>query len=93
MARSIGRVALLCILVGGPWPRAARADYALRDGDTVVFLGDSITAARIYGRIIENDTLLRYPGRKVRFINAGWGGDTAAWPAWSATCSIAARRS
>jgi lysophospholipase L1-like esterase len=50
----------------------------LRDGDTVVFLGDSITAARTYGKIVENYTLLRFPGRKVRFINAGWGGDTAA---------------
>lgn len=52
--------------------------FALRDGDTVVFLGDSITAARIYGKIIENYTLLRYPDRRIRFINAGWGGDTAA---------------
>src|SRR6188474_3501325 len=56
----------------------ARADFAIRDGDTVVFLGDSITAARTYGKIIENLTLLRYPDRKVHFINAGWGGDTAA---------------
>ncbi|MFM9963247.1 MAG: SGNH/GDSL hydrolase family protein [Planctomycetaceae bacterium] len=53
------------------------ADFALQDGDTVVFLGDSITAARTYGKFIENYTLLRYPQRKVRFINAGFGGDTA----------------
>lgn len=53
-------------------------DFALKDGDTVVFLGDSITAARTYGKIIENYTLLRFPDRKVTFINAGWGGDTAA---------------
>ena len=53
------------------------ADFALQDGDTVVFLGDSITAARTYGKFIENYTLLRYPNRKVRFINAGFGGDTA----------------
>jgi len=46
---------------------AARADFALKDGDTVVFLGDSITAARTYGKIVENYTLLRYPARKVRF--------------------------
>ena len=52
-------------------------DFALRDGDTVVFLGDSLTAARTYGKFIENYTLLRYPNRKVRFINAGFGGDTA----------------
>lgn len=52
------------------------ADFALKDGDTVVFLGDSITAARRYDRIIENYTLLRYPQRKVKFFNAGKGGDT-----------------
>jgi lysophospholipase L1-like esterase len=58
--------------------RAPAADFALRDGDTVVFLGDSITAARTYGKIVEDYTLLRFPGRSVRFVNAGHGGDTAA---------------
>jgi lysophospholipase L1-like esterase len=67
---------LLILLVGGR-SSAAPVDFALRDGDTVVFLGDSITAARGYGKVIENYTLLRYPQRKVRFINAGHGGDTA----------------
>jgi acetyl esterase/lipase/lysophospholipase L1-like esterase len=53
------------------------AEYALHDGDTVVFLGDSITAARQYGKIIEDYTLLRFPERKLRFVNAGKGGETA----------------
>lgn len=56
----------------------ARADFALRDGDTLVFLGDSITAARGYTKIVEHYTLMRYPDRKVRFVNAGEGGDTAS---------------
>lgn len=69
----------LVILVALGFASPIRAeDYAIRDGDTVVFMGDSITAARSYGKIIENYTLLRYPQRKVRFINAGIGGDTAA---------------
>jgi len=55
---------------------SALADFALHDGDTVVFLGDSITAARQYGKIIEDYTLLRFPTRKIRFINAGKGGET-----------------
>ncbi|HEX8201710.1 MAG TPA: GDSL-type esterase/lipase family protein, partial [Isosphaeraceae bacterium] len=55
-----------------------RAEFALRDDDTVVFLGDSITAARTYGKIVENYNLLRFPDRAVRFVNAGTGGDTAA---------------
>src|ERR1043165_8168251 len=69
----------LAVVTLAALPAASGADdYALRDRDTVVFLGDSITAARTYGKIIENYTLLRYPGRKVEFINSGWGGDTAA---------------
>jgi lysophospholipase L1-like esterase len=52
--------------------------FALRDGDTVVFLGDSITAARKYGKIVEDYTLLRFPHSKIQFYNAGHGGDTAA---------------
>ena len=55
-----------------------RADFALRDGDTVAFLGDSITAARGYTKTVELYTLLRFPERRVRFFNAGQGGDTAA---------------
>src|SRR5690349_17977349 len=54
------------------------ADFALRDGDTVAFLGDSITAARGYTKIVEHYTLMRFPERRVRFINAGKGGDTAS---------------
>jgi lysophospholipase L1-like esterase len=53
------------------------AEFAIHDGDTVVFLGDSITAARQYGKVIEDYTLLRFPERKVKFINAGKGGETA----------------
>jgi hypothetical protein len=48
------------LLSAGPPPAA---DFALRDGDTVVFLGDSITAARTYGKIIEDYTLRRFPDR------------------------------
>lgn len=62
---------LACITV-------VRAEYALRDGDTLAFLGDSITAARGYTKVVEHYTLMRFPDRKVRFVNAGQGGDTAA---------------
>jgi lysophospholipase L1-like esterase len=73
------RPALLCLVALVALISPTRADdFAIRDGDTVAFLGDSITAARSYGKIIENYTLLRYPHRKVRFINIGQGGDTAA---------------
>lgn len=73
VAPLLAALAVLGVLAG-----PARADYELRDGDTVVFLGDSLTAARTYGKVVENYTLLRFPARRVRFFNAGIGGDTAA---------------
>lgn len=73
--RTLALAAVLFVLVPATAPAG---DFALRDGDTVVFLGDSITAARTYGRIVENYTLLRFPERRIHFHNAGVGGDTAA---------------
>src|SRR5687768_8994126 len=66
------------LFIGLVFLATARADFALRDGDTVAFLGDSITAARGYTKIVEHYTLMRFPDRKVRFVNAGKGGDTAS---------------
>ncbi|MCX7420666.1 MAG: SGNH/GDSL hydrolase family protein [Planctomycetia bacterium] len=78
MSRFMLFVAVLLITADFDQARSSPADdFALRDGDTVVFLGDSLTAARTYGKYIENYTLLRYPDRKIRFINSGKGGDTA----------------
>jgi lysophospholipase L1-like esterase len=69
---------LLPMLLAAWCIRADQAgDFALRDGDTVVFLGDSITAAHGYSKMIEQYTLLRFPERRVQFINEGRGGDTA----------------
>lgn len=68
---------LLLLAFAFAFASAARGDFALRDGDTVAFLGDSITAARGYTKIVEHYTLMRFPDRKVRFVNAGEGGDTA----------------
>ena len=72
------RACLFALLTIAPTVVTSAADFALHDGDTVVFLGDSITAARSYGKMVENYTLLRFPQRKVRFVNSGIGGDTAA---------------
>jgi lysophospholipase L1-like esterase len=66
----------LAVVSGGAL--TAAEDYELQDGDRVVFLGDSITAARTYTKIIESYTLLRFPQRRIVFYNAGVGGDTAA---------------
>lgn len=49
--------------------------FALKDGDTVVFYGDSITAQHLYTRDVEDFVLTRYPTMHVRFVNAGVPGD------------------
>lgn len=53
---------------------------SLESGDTVVFLGDSITHQRLYTQYIEDFFITRFPGTPLRFHNAGIGGDKA-WDA------------
>jgi lysophospholipase L1-like esterase len=48
----------------------------LKDGDTVVFYGDSITAQRLYTKDVEDFLLTRYPKLHIRFVNAGVPGDS-----------------
>jgi lysophospholipase L1-like esterase len=50
----------------------------LNDGDTLVFLGDSITHQCLYTQYVEDYFYTRYPQKKIRFHNAGVGGDRAA---------------
>lgn len=52
----------------------------LQDGDTFVFLGDSITHQRLYTQYVENFFYQRFPERRIRFHNAGIGG-ARAWDA------------
>ncbi len=51
------------------------ASFALRDGDRVVFFGDSITEQRLYTTYVEHYVATRFPDRKITFLNSGWGGD------------------
>lgn len=54
---------------------SAQTPFALRDSDTVVFYGDSITDARQYTVFTEAFVRTRFPGMKTRFVHSGWGGD------------------
>lgn len=56
---------------------AAQPSFQLRDGDRIVFLGDSITEQRIYTRYVMDYLTLRYPEMSLSFRNAGWVSDTA----------------
>lgn len=52
----------------------------LNDGDTVVFLGDSITHQCLYTQYVEDFFYTRYPNKRIGFHNAGIGG-ARAWDA------------
>jgi len=54
---------------------AAAQDFSLKNGDTVVFYGDSITDQRLYTTFAETYVLTRFPSLRVNFVHSGWGGD------------------
>jgi lysophospholipase L1-like esterase len=54
---------------------SAQGRFYLRDGDTVVFYGDSITNQRLYTNDVEIYACTRFPNLNVRFVHSGWGGD------------------
>ncbi len=54
---------------------AAGADFFIKDGDTVVFYGDSITDQRLYTTFTESYIVTRFPRMQVKFVHSGWGGD------------------
>src|SRR3954453_5372134 len=49
--------------------------FHLKDGDRVVFYGDSITDQRLYTTFTESYVLTRFPTLNVVFTHSGWGGD------------------
>ncbi len=49
--------------------------FYLKDGDRVVFYGDSITQQRLYTTFAETFVVTRFPKRNVTFVHSGWGGD------------------
>jgi len=59
----------------------AQSAFYLKDGDRVVFYGDSITEQRLYTTFTETYVLTRFPQLKVSFIHSGVGGDrvTGGW--------------
>lgn len=63
----LGGLGVACIAVSEPY----------KDGDTVVFLGDSITHGGYYHSYITDFYRTRYPDATIRFVNSGIGGDNA----------------
>ncbi len=72
MKRLFSVVLAVFLLSGG----SVRADL-FKDGETVCFLGDSITHGRQYHGMIYAYYLTRFPDRTIHFVNAGISGDSA----------------
>ena len=61
-------------------PRQPLAKLDLKDGDAIVFLGDSITHQCLYTQYVEDYFYTRFPKMRLRLHNAGVGG-SRAWDA------------
>ena len=59
-------------------PAANAPQLELRDGDRVVFLGDTLIEREQYHGWVELMLTARFPERNVTFRNLGWSGDTPA---------------
>jgi lysophospholipase L1-like esterase len=59
----------------------AQGNFYLKDGDRVVFYGDSITEQRLYTTFTETYVVTRFPQLNVSFVHSGVGGDrvTGGW--------------
>ncbi len=66
---------LLGLLLLGAQTQAQDSSFHLKDGDRVVFYGDSITDQRLYTTFTETFVVTRFPKLNVQFVHSGWGGD------------------
>ena len=56
-------------------PAFADGPFYLKNGDGVVFYGDSNTDQRLYTTFTETFIVTRFPNMDVSFTHSGWGGD------------------
>lgn len=82
--RQVVRIAGIAAAIGFPAGHAegqatpgVSPGFALEPGQSVLFLGDSITHQWPYTQYVEDFFYTRYPEKKLRFHNAGVSGDKA----------------
>ena len=66
---------LFLFLIGSSFS-VSQQPFHLRQGDVVVFYGDSITDQKMYTVLVETYVRTRFPKLDVKFVHSGWGGDT-----------------
>jgi len=64
-----------CFAAGARGAAPKAPSFYLKDGDRVVFYGDSITDQRLYTTYIESFCVSRFPKMHFTFVHSGWGGD------------------
>ena len=69
------RLAAFALLLALPAQSRADSPFYLKDGDRVVFYGDSITDQRLYTTFVETYAVTRFPRLNLSFVHSGWGGD------------------
>ena len=76
-ARLAAWLLAMCPIFALTSPALAADDkpFALKNGDRVVFFGDSITDQRLYTTFIETYVVTRFPKMDVTFVHSGWSGD------------------
>ncbi len=72
---------LLIVLSLLTTPLVAQDSFYLKNGDRIVFYGDSITEQRLYTTFVETFVLTRFPQLRMNFVHSGVGGDrvTGGW--------------
>jgi lysophospholipase L1-like esterase len=75
--KKLFKTMLIILATAAVMAQFAFAAPVFKSGDRVVIYGDSITEQQLYSRYIQQYIQCRYPEMKIRFFNAGWGGDTA----------------
>ncbi len=67
---------VVCLLAALSFGAQAGEPFLLRDGQRIVFLGDSITNAGGYVQYVEAYLLARFPDQKFELINLGLPSET-----------------
>lgn len=75
MERLRRTASMLALLACATAALPAQNTFSLKDGDRVVFYGDSITEQRLYTTFAETYCVTRFPAMKIAFVHSGWGGD------------------
>src|SRR5947209_9385911 len=78
MKRASWMIPIVLVFLAAPLDAGEQGgDFFFKEGDRIVFLGDSITEQYQYSTYIELYLTTRFPRWDLTFLNAGIGGDTA----------------